>query len=916
MEKFGSSQRQTAAREAASRSSEVRTATAEAIGPTVITPPPPPDTQPPLHPLELAKSLRGESLDHFILEDYVGIGGMGTVFRAHDTILNRTVAIKVLTRDQAHDTETLRRFRNEAQSAARLDHENIARVYYMGEDRDYPYIVFEFIDGVNVRDLVAEEGVVPLAEAVSYTLQIASALAHASSRDVVHRDIKPSNILITSGGRAKLVDMGLARLHEVAHPDGDLTASGVTLGTFDYISPEQARDPRHVDVRSDIYSLGCTFYYMLTARPPFPEGTVFQKLLQHQGEAPPDPRELNADVPAEVAAIMRRMMAKDPAARYQKPDELIRDLMLLAGSLGLRATGPSGLVWVAPESIRPTFWEQHLPWIAPVVALVLAVGLLELLPSRELPTFDATTDVHDQPRLPQFTPRASITSTSDVAPLAPATVPGAVTSVGGAKTGVSPSTSTSGNNNTTPDEITSTGTRTSPAIGGTKRPGSDPEGPMVVTPGTSPMAPMTSPGTSGDPIKSVAGETVKAGAVDPRTSPATGPATAPFGEGRYVLYHTGEDPLVFPTLSAACAAAASGDAIELRFQGRRIEKPLVLENKVLSFKAGDGYRPVLQFRHDLGDGREPSTHMITVVGGKLSLEGIGLELFVAPEVSAVGWSMLRTRGCQSIQLNGCSLTLLNPANHLGTAFFEVAAVPGTEAMLMNDPGKTPTAPVEILLRNCVARGEGVFLRSVDQQPVELDWDNGVISVTRRVQLIDVAGGPMGPQANERVGITFKRVTADARGGFLKLEYSDAGQPPPTTVVDLEQCLLLGDPQMPLVEQVDVAELIEARERDHVEWRANQVYYEGFATFWKVNLTREQPVDWGYAEWQQFWGADERGCTLNQVVWPNLPPNGDLPIGRRTIEDYRLSESQGSMVGANFALLPKFPVLDIGSEAGE
>ena len=237
--------------------------------------------------------LPGERLGYFELLEYVGGGGMGKVFRALDTRLARSVALKILSPEHAADRETVLRFQNEAQSAARLDHENIARVYYVGEDRGLHYIAFEFIEGVNVRELVESRGPLPLAEAVSYTLQVADALGHASERNVVHRDIKPSNLLITPAGQAKLIDMGLARLREV-DTGADLTASGVTLGTFDYISPEQARDPRNTDVRSDIYSLGCTFFFMLTGRPPFLGGTMLQKLLQHQADQPPELRPISA----------------------------------------------------------------------------------------------------------------------------------------------------------------------------------------------------------------------------------------------------------------------------------------------------------------------------------------------------------------------------------------------------------------------------------------------------------------------------------------------------------------------------------------------------------------------------------------------------------------------------------------------
>src|SRR5262249_31314007 len=152
---------------------------------------------------------------------------------------------------------------------------------------------FEFIEGVNLRQLVEERGPLSVMEAINYTLQVAAALVHAAERGVVHRDIKPSNIIITPRGRAKLVDMGLARRFERGGADEGLTQSGMPLGSFDYISPEQARDPRDVDVRSDLYSLGCTMYHMLTGQPPFADGTVLQKLLQHQEEPPPDVRDKN-----------------------------------------------------------------------------------------------------------------------------------------------------------------------------------------------------------------------------------------------------------------------------------------------------------------------------------------------------------------------------------------------------------------------------------------------------------------------------------------------------------------------------------------------------------------------------------------------------------------------------------------------
>src|SRR3954466_15522374 len=251
---------------------------------------------------------------------------MGAVFRALDTRLDRQVALKLLPPEQAGDIEVVQRFYQEGRAAAQLDHENIARVYTIGHDALYHYIAFEYIEGTTIRQRVERQGPLPISESINYTLQIAGALVHAAERGVVHRDIKPSNIIVTPHGRAKLVDMGLARRFERGGDEG-LTQSGITLGTFDYISPERPRAPRDVDVRSALSSLGCPLFHMLTGRPPFPEGTVLQKLLQHQEDAPPDVRQLNPEVSHDLASILVKLMAKDRDRRYQTPEQLVRDLL-------------------------------------------------------------------------------------------------------------------------------------------------------------------------------------------------------------------------------------------------------------------------------------------------------------------------------------------------------------------------------------------------------------------------------------------------------------------------------------------------------------------------------------------------------------------------------------------------------------
>ena len=322
---------------------------------------------------DIGRNLLGTMLGPYRLERFIGGGGMGAVFRGHDTTLDRVVAVKVLAGRQSHDEDMLRRFRNEAQSAARLDHENIGRVYAVGSEQGWHYIVFEFIEGENLRDLVREEGPFDVARTIDVAVQVADALEHASQRAVVHRDIKPSNIVITPTGRARVVDMGLARLHQMAG-DHDLTMSGMTLGTFDYISPEQARDPRAADVRSDLYSLGCTVFYMLIGRPPFAEGTMVQKLLQHQQEPPPAIEELRPDVPRRLAAIVERLMEKDPADRHQRPAELVADLLACADAEGISLVGPRPAVAVSPPARRDR--RAALPWLVPLAGLAATVGWL------------------------------------------------------------------------------------------------------------------------------------------------------------------------------------------------------------------------------------------------------------------------------------------------------------------------------------------------------------------------------------------------------------------------------------------------------------------------------------------------------------------------------------------------------------
>ncbi|HEV8062970.1 MAG TPA: serine/threonine-protein kinase [Gemmataceae bacterium] len=257
----------------------------------------------------------------------IGAGGMGTVYLAKDNDLGRMVALKVLPPALAAKADMIGRFRQEAQHAAKLRHENIVTLYGCGDHKGIHYLAMEFVDGCNLLQHIKKQGKLDAEEARILTVQATKALVCAHEQNIVHRDIKPSNFLLAihhSGPVVKLTDFGLART--VDDFDGQMTRTGTTVGTVDYISPEQARNSRAADIRSDIYSLGCTLYHMLAGRPPFPDGDLAERLMKHIETEPPDILQFNPQTPAGLVQILWKMLAKKPDARYQNPSELLRDL--------------------------------------------------------------------------------------------------------------------------------------------------------------------------------------------------------------------------------------------------------------------------------------------------------------------------------------------------------------------------------------------------------------------------------------------------------------------------------------------------------------------------------------------------------------------------------------------------------------
>jgi serine/threonine protein kinase/formylglycine-generating enzyme required for sulfatase activity len=262
--------------------------------------------------------------DHEVL-DLLGRGGMGSVFKARNRRLDRIEAIKVISGKKLGTVEARQRFDREARAAARISHPNVVATYDAGEFNGISYLTMQFVDGLDLAKTVRSRGPLPVDHAVAYILQAAAGLQAAHEAGIIHRDIKPHNLLLDRQGKVRILDMGLARLSDAANMAAQegLTQSGQMMGTIDYMSPEQTIDVRKVTAASDVYSLGCTLYFLLTGKPPFQAETMGAKLMAHHHQPPPRLIDARADIPAALEAVFQKMLAKDPAARYASMDELI-----------------------------------------------------------------------------------------------------------------------------------------------------------------------------------------------------------------------------------------------------------------------------------------------------------------------------------------------------------------------------------------------------------------------------------------------------------------------------------------------------------------------------------------------------------------------------------------------------------------
>jgi serine/threonine-protein kinase len=342
---------------------------------------------------QAALDLSGKRLGDFRVLRKLGQGGMGQVYLAEQISLKRKVALKILRPDLAASPTAMIRFRQEAEAVAKITHANIVQVYAFGMEGGMPYMALEYVEGRNLREFLAKKGPPDLMVSLSIMRQVASALQRASEAGIIHRDIKPENILLTRKGEVKVADFGLSRcLEENEKPAVNLTQTGVTMGTPMYMSPEQV-EGKEVDPRSDIYSLGVTSYHMLAGEPPFRGTTAFEVALQHVQKEPEPLGKVRPDLPEPVCSVVHKMMAKDPAKRYQTGRDLLRDLTRVRDGLSGATTNFQGLVTeaghqsgltsgasVASATVgasttppRTGGWSG-MGWVAAVAATVLAAA--------------------------------------------------------------------------------------------------------------------------------------------------------------------------------------------------------------------------------------------------------------------------------------------------------------------------------------------------------------------------------------------------------------------------------------------------------------------------------------------------------------------------------------------------------------
>lgn len=831
----------------------------------------------------------GIRIEHFEIRERLGAGGMGAVFRATDLELARDVALKILHPGSAQDSSLVLRFRNEARACAQLSHDNIARVFFSGSHEGLHFIAYEFASGRTIRDLIVERGRLTTAETVNYAIQVTLALNHIAAAGIVHRDIKPSNIMLTDSGRVKVVDLGLAR-RDTTDSIGDITVAGTTLGTFDYIAPEQARDPRNADVRSDIYSLGCTMYHMLTGQPPYPDGTALQKLLDHQGKSPPDPRSINSKVSPELSAIMKKMMANNPEQRYQAAGQLLNDLIRVAGMLGLQSVPAEGIVWkkVSKSSVGQPLGAV---WMFASVLLICLTAVF----IHQMPDDPSVSELEDQENWTQVRPEEYSGIITDG---------GAAGGSGGSTAADSSATQTAAGIPAAADAGV-----TSPTTPELKW--NQPE--LAVVPIYGPLTP------------SMLQFNLSAGVGASRVAAVVTPAEQ---VGPFILQRSDGSALSFRTLRAAVSEAKSGDLILLRYNGYPddlpAQPPVRIVGTNLTIRAADGFRPTLEFDGVSEGSVAPGQMFVLRNQASLSIRDVDLRMVVQEDLDADRWCLFHCAGANRIQLENVSVECRNP-DAQPVVLFELLDESSTGADVNR-------GEVEISLSRVICRAESDGFRVACQPHGRIRLTNCGLALAGR--LLDLRGDASMQPSRGSLELFLDHVTCLHGGPAIEMSDNDGRQTgmaqrllPRLSIRSEASVFTSMKPGQPLM-QGNGSSFLEDIE-SLVTWNGFTNLYMSYSVFW---LIESSALDYSarridFAQWKQLWqnrgdSEDTSAELLPDAAWRYadwtestsfelakinpavfeldaalfLPGLGSLPRAR-----------DGLIPGVNSQELPPFPV---------
>ena len=844
-------------------------------------------------------SVSRKSLGKYQMIREIGAGGMGVVYLAKDTQLNRTVALKILGRDKRSNPTLVRRFQAEALAAAQLRHENIVLIYDSGEIDGLPFIALEYVEGTDVHNLVGRRGPLPIPRSVDIIKQVARALDHAYQKGIVHRDIKPSNLLVSRDGKVKLADMGLARSIDESTETG-ITRAGTTVGTVDYMAPEQARDSKAADVRSDIYSLGCTWYHMLTGAPPFSTGSLTSKLYAHAAKNRPDPRDTNKDVPEGVVAVMHRMLERKPKDRYQTPAELLDALDHV-------------------DFISDTAAPQYLAALSDAVA----VDGQDETPAAAAPAHQPPPTPPPRRRTRQEQPSAPSGVNAEVFKYAGIGV--AAAAVFGLLWWIATQFAAG---------LDSPGTDANPFVGaGQAAPEQAPMAPseevQVSTPKpetkkASPPEKKSEPpvavvnarratntlnivkaAADAEAFKSTLGRRGEKEYVPQWTAAEWALANAPPAALRTKLTvgRAEGGPAQFSDLQTALESlAAPGGVIVLAGEGPFFVSPIELQGKQVVITAADNSNPVVVFSPDAG-----SEQILSVSNGSLVFDHVHLAALSSQFPASGEMPTLVGVDSGDLVVRNCSLTLVGKFPGPVTACRVSGAIPAQ--------GRAPADQSNILLDGVLARGNGLCVLDVDQPATDLLASNclfvtGSQPAVRLSNSVPVKAAGTGAKRR----LQFLSCTLLAEATALEFQPGVTVSSPPATAILTLNSIFAAAPgsagaALLSLGQWPVGGSVSEPTSKNISWETASSLFVGWGVYVCGDALSAQKIQ-SAASWQQFWnrGADASEQFNSTYAWPGTSADDPAQVESKQFQrpaapSTGVNATDGGDPGCDVAVLP-------------